>query len=189
MTLRLGWPHALIGLVILAGFALAMAVMVRNIQRQTVLDGERQRRIDELESEVDSLKSQADDWREMADGLRQQRDDGAVALADLKKRLSQLRETPTPTPMTEAEERIVCLKYVVLLEDHLKLADQETLALRKELDVTRMALDYTLKRYELQTQRLGAAQKQSRRTRRRNAWTITSVAAASVVLGFGIGRI
>jgi hypothetical protein len=189
MTIKLGWPHALIGLVILAAFAFSIFMLVRNIQKQTVVDGERQRRIEELRGEVESLTDQAEDWREMADSLRQQRDNSATALAGLKKRLAELHNTPTPTPETEDEERIVCLKYVVLLEDQLKLADQETLALRKELDLTKVALDYTLQRYELQTQRLGAAQRATRKMRRRNAWTITSVAAASVVLGFGIGRI
>lgn len=189
MTIRLTYVHVLIVLVVAAIFALAIGIMVKNIQKQNVVDAERLQQIDKLQDEVKELKRQAEDMREMADGLREQRDDGAAALAELRQRLHKLRETPTPTPMTEAEERVVCLKYVVLLEDNLRLADQETLALRKELGLVQMALDYTEERYQLQSSRLRASQKANKRTKRRNVWTITSVAAASVVLGFGIGRI
>ena len=189
MTVKLGWPHALIGLVILGVFSFAVWRMVKTIREQSVVDADRIREIDRLQDEVDSLTDQAETWHEKADELRGERDKGATALMDLKKRLAQLLDEPAPTPEIEDEQRVVCLRYVVLLEDQLKLADQETLALRKELDVTRLALDYTLQRYELQTQRLGASQRQAKRTRRRSVWTITSVSAATALLGFGIGRI
>jgi prolipoprotein diacylglyceryltransferase len=78
---------------------------------------------------------------------------------------------------------------VALLESSLRLADLESLSLRRELAIMEVALVDAEEMFALQTKRLAAASKDKKKIRRRNIWTLVSVAAASMTLGFGIGRL
>jgi hypothetical protein len=189
VTLTLGWRSAVAAAVLALVAALGIWLAVRQVRQRGVLDWERQQQIEGLRGRLDQAQAEIDRLGAEADEFRRQRDEGYQKLLDASTRLKQLQAIPAPTPVERDALCTACLGYVVLLEEGLRLADLETLTLRKELSVSNLALLDTQEMYELQTARLKASQKDKKKVRRRNIWTIVSASAATLTLGFGMGRL
>jgi chromosome segregation ATPase len=190
VTITLGWKSAVAAAVLAIALGLGIFFAVRGARQRSVKDWERQQLIEGLRDRLDKAQVEIDRLGKDADSYRKQRDDISGELADARTKYQQLLARPKPTtPEQESELCEACNEYVVLLETGLRLADMETLTLRKELSVMAIALSDTQDMYELQTARLKASQRDKKKVRRRNIWTIVSASAATMTLGWGIGRL
>jgi hypothetical protein len=189
VTLTLGWRSAVAAAILVLVAALGIWLAVRQVRQRGVLDWGRQQQIEGLRDRLDKAQAEIDRLEAEADSFRKQRDEGYQKLVEASTRLKQLQAIPMPTPAERDALCTACLAYVGLLEEGLRLADLETLTLRKELSLANIALLDTQEMYELQTARLKSSQRDKKKVKRRNAWTIVSVAAATMTLGFGMGRL
>jgi chromosome segregation ATPase len=189
MTLTLGWKSAVVAALLVAMAALGIWLAVRSARQRSITDWEREQRIGELSERLEKAQAEIDRISAEADALRDQRDGETGKLSEALARLRALQAIPAPTPEQREETCVACEAAVVLLESSLRLADMESLSLRRELAIMEVALVDAEEMFVLQTKRLAAASKDKKKIKRRNIWTLVSVAAANLTLGFGIGRL
>lgn len=158
---------------------------VKNAQRQDVLDAERVARIAELEDELDAAKHEASLAHEEADDLRK----GIAELMEPIDRGRAAIKRAETHRIPKSEEIAILREQNDLLEQALKLSNEESLALRRALTLTGMALDASEERYDLLNKRHSSLKRNQKKVKRRNIWTNVSVASAGLMVGFGIGRL
>ena len=190
MNVTLTWWHAFFAALVVVSVALGFTWAVKNAQRRDVLDAERVALIEKLADERDELieeaaiaKDEADELRDAMNILNEPIDRGRAALDHLKTSPSARAE------MSIVEEVTILREQNDLLEQALALSNKQSLALRRSLTLTGMALDASEERYDLLYKRHSTLQRNQKKTKRRNIWTNVSIASASVMLGFGIGRL
>lgn len=189
MTVTLGWKSAVAAalLVVVAGLGIWLAV--RNAKQRSVTDWERLQQIEQLGERLSMALKEIERLRKESDGYRQERDKSAEATSAAIAKYKALKSVQDKTPEQEAETCQACELALGLLETDLALADLEALSLRRERAALIAALADSEEMYSLQTKRLSAAQRDKKKVKRRNIWTNVSIAAASITLGFGMGRL
>jgi nitrogen fixation-related uncharacterized protein len=185
MTVTLGWKHAVIASLVVVAIALGFTWAVRNAQQRDILDAERIALIDALEEEVEAVEAEAEKAHQEANEIR---DELRIISEPLVRTRKALKYAET-RPLAKSEEIVILREQNDLLEQALKLSNDESLALRRALTLTGMALDNTKERYDLLNKRYSSLRRTQKKTKRRNIWTSVTVASAGLMVGFGIGRL
>ena len=189
MTVTLGWKHVLAAAIVLAVLGVATWLTIRSIQQQSITDWERLQQIEGLSKRLQDALTEVDRLKRESDGFRDERDKNQGATAAAIARYKALKAMKDKTPQQEADTCMACELALGLMEADLILADMETLSLRRERVAMIAALADSQEMYDLQSKRLKSAQRSAKQVKRRNIWTNVSIAAASITLGFGMGRL
>jgi len=189
VTLTLGWKSAVVAAVLVVATGLGLWLIVRDAQKRDLTDWQRLQRIAELEKGSGLLLREIEKLRKESDGFRQQYEQSHEETIAAISKYKALLAIKNKTPEQEQETCLACKATVELLERDLAISEQDSFTLRQERTALIAALADSQEMFSLQTKRLKSAERSRRQIRRRNIWTMTSLAAASLTLGFGMGRL
>ena len=185
MTITLGWKSGVAAAFLLACLAIWGMVAYKNAQQESVVEYERRVQLKEMSFELADAIVSAKEAHEEADALRSSRQETAGDLEKLRKALRRSKKKPVP----QWEEMINLREHNALLEQHLAIAEDETVILRTELVHLKQALGLSENMFELQSKRLEACHDRHKKQKRRNALSYVGIASGALIVGFGLGSI
>lgn len=186
MTLVVTWKHWVTLAALAAVACLSVWLMVRRAEQQSVLDAERVQRIAELEDELESALHGAGEAKDEADEIR---DELQAVLDKIAQGDKAIEHDKRVQVMPPSERVVVYHAQNRLLAEALRLSQEESLALRKALTLTGMALTNSRERFDLLDKRYVALKRSKKREKRRKIMTAVGTSVGSFGVGFGMGRI
>ncbi len=187
MVIRIGWKTAIFALLLIAGVSLGVWWAIGNAEQANVEDHADKVRIAELEDEIEELQHGAGEHKADADEALDRR---IVMSPELNRHREAARHRRSNPGLIPLQEEIDTLKdYNRTLELSLRLANEETVDLRKALTMVTLALDYSIEQGELKDERISYFKKRSKKDKRRRIALGVITHSATLGIGFGLGRI
>lgn len=185
MTITLNWKHGLlVAVVVVLGIASSIWAVKRMAQRD-IVDAERAARIEELEHDIEAALHGKEEAHADADEARSEKDALAEQLAHYETALNQAERKPIPI----SEEIALLREERVILKDSLRLANEESQALRRALTLTGIALDHRTEQLDLTKKRYTALSRSKKKQKRRNILTAVGIGVGGFAFGYGMGKI